>query len=125
MQERDLGCWQRSCPRSASTGTLWSRSAPSPSIGPRSHISSFFAAFAALLSRFGTFRQRAEADLRRTHDQLRVERPKLGSRTIALLYFAFSSCWILFTDPLVHGLGLSNAYVLELSEAKGILFISL
>ncbi|MGA9625161.1 MAG: PAS domain S-box protein [Bryobacteraceae bacterium] len=92
----------------------------------RSQIPYFviFTAFAALLSRFGTFRQRAEADLRRTHDQLRVERPKLGSRTIALLYFAFSSCWILFTDPLVHGLGLSNAYVLELSEAKGILFIS-
>ncbi len=92
----------------------------------RSEIPYFviFTAFAALLSRFGTFRQRAEADLRRTHDQLRVERPKLGSRTIALLYFAFSSCWILFTDPLVHGLGLSNAYVLELSEAKGILFIS-
>ena len=84
-----------------------------------------FICFAALLSWFGAFRQRAEADLRRTHDQLRVERPKLGSRTIALLYFAFSSCWILFTDPLVHRLGLSNAYVLELSEAKGILFISL
>ena len=92
----------------------------------RSQIPYFviFTAFAALLSRFGTFRQRTEADLRRTHDQLRVERPKLGSRTIALLYFAFSSCWILFTDPLVHGLGLSNAYVLELSEAKGILFIA-
>ena len=84
-----------------------------------------FAAFAALLSRFDTFRQRAEADLRRTHDQLKVERPKLGSRTIALLYFAFSSCWILFTDRLVHGLGLSNAYLLKVSEAKGILFISL
>jgi PAS domain S-box-containing protein len=84
-----------------------------------------FAAFAALLSRFGTFRQRAEADLRRTHDQLEVERPKLGSRTIALLYFAFSSCWILFTDRLVHGLGLSDAYLLKVSEAKGILFISL
>src|SRR5271165_3757267 len=84
-----------------------------------------FTAFAALLSRFGTFRQRAKADLRRTHDQLKVERPKLGSRTIALLYFAFSSCWILFTDRLVHGLGLSNAYLLKVSEAKGILFISL
>src|SRR5271166_5917426 len=93
----------------------------------RSQIPYFviFAAFAALLSRFGTFRQRAEADLRRTHDQLKVERPKLGSRTIALLYFAFSSCWILFTDRLVHGLGLSNAYLLKVSEAKGILFISL
>src|SRR5271157_6217394 len=93
----------------------------------RSQIPYFviFTAFAALLSRFGTFRQRAEADPRRTHDQLRVERPKLGSRTIALLYFAFSSCWILFTDPLVHGLGLSNAYLLKVSEAKGILFISL
>ncbi len=93
----------------------------------RSQIPYFviFTAFAALLSRFGTFRQRAEADLRRTHDQLKVERPKLGSRTIALLYFAFSSCWILFTDRLVHGLGLSNAYLLKVSEAKGILFISL
>ena len=93
----------------------------------RSEIPYFviFTAFAALLSRFGTFRQRAEADLRRTHDQLKVERPKLGSRTIALLYFAFSSCWILFTDRLVHGLGLSNAYLLKVSEAKGILFISL
>src|SRR5271166_1051779 len=93
----------------------------------RSQIPYFviFTAFAALLSRFGTFRQRAEADLRRTHDQLEVERPKLGSRTIALLYFAFSSCWILFTDRLVHGLGLSNAYLLKVSEAKGILFISL
>jgi len=93
----------------------------------RSEIPNFviFTAFAALLSRFGTFRQRAEADLRRTHDQLEVERPKLGSRTIALLYFAFSSCWILFTDRLVHGLGLSNAYLLRVSEAKGILFISL
>src|SRR5271157_4024624 len=93
----------------------------------RSEIPYFviFTAFAALLSRFGTFRQRAEADLRRTHDQLNVERPKLGSRTIALLYFAFSSCWILFTDGLVHGLGLSNAYLLKVSEAKGILFISL
>jgi len=92
----------------------------------RSEIPYFviFTAFAALLSRFGTFR-RAEADLRRTHDQLKVERPKLGSRTIALLYFAFSSCWILFTDRLVHGLGLSNAYLLKVSEAKGILFISL
>ena len=93
----------------------------------RSQIPYFviFTAFAALLSRFGTFRQRAETDLRRTHDQLKVERPKLGSRTIALLYFAFSSCWILFTDRLVHGLGLSNAYLLKVSEAKGILFISL
>ncbi len=93
----------------------------------RSQIPYFviFTAFAALLSRFGTFRQRAEADLRRTHDQLKVERPKLGSRTIALLYFAFSSCWILFTDRLVHGLGLSDAYLLKVSEAKGILFISL
>jgi PAS domain S-box-containing protein len=93
----------------------------------RSEIPYFviFAAFAALLSRFGTFRQRAEADLRRTHDQLNVERLKLGSRTIALLYFTFSSCWILFTDRLVHGLGLSNAYLLKVSEAKGILFISL
>src|SRR5271165_4524055 len=93
----------------------------------RSEIPYFviFTAFAALLSRFGTFRQRAEADLRQTHDQLRVEQPKLGSRTIALLYFAFSSCWILFTDRLVHGLGLSNAYLLKVSEAKGILFISL
>src|SRR5271166_4621036 len=93
----------------------------------RSEIPNFviFTAFAALLSRFGTFRQPAEADLRRTHDQLKVERPKLGSRTIALLYFAFSSCWILFTDRLVHGLGLSNAYLLKVSEAKGILFISL
>src|SRR5208283_3942670 len=93
----------------------------------RSEIPYFviFTAFAALLSRFGTFRQRAEADLRRTHDQLKVERPKLGSRTIALLYFAFSSCWILSTDRLVHGLGLSNAYLLKVSEAKGILFISL
>ncbi len=93
----------------------------------RSQIPYFviFTAFAALLSRFGTFRQRAEADLRRTHDQIKVERPKLGSRTIALLYFAFSSCWILFTDRLVHGLGLSNAYLLKVSEAKGILFISL
>src|SRR5271157_1699075 len=93
----------------------------------RSEIPYFviFTAFAALLSRFGTFRQRAEADLRRTHDQLEIERPKLGSRTIALLYFAFSSCWILFTDRLVHGLGLSNAYLLKVSEAKGILFISL
>src|SRR5271165_294204 len=93
----------------------------------RSEMPNFviFTAFAALLSRFGTFRQRAEADLRRTHDQLEVERPKLGSRTIALLYFAFSSCWILFTDRLVHGLGLSNAYLLKVSEAKGILFISL
>src|SRR5271165_2473178 len=93
----------------------------------RSEIPYFviFTAFAALLSRFGTFRQHAEADLRRTHDQLKVERPKLGSRTIALLYFAFSSCWILFTDRLVHGLGLSNAYLLKVSEAKGILFISL
>ncbi len=93
----------------------------------RSQIPYFviFTAFAALLSRFGTFRQRAEADFRRTHDQLEVERPKLGSRTIALLYFAFSSCWILFTDRLVHGLGLSNAYLLKVSEAKGILFISL
>ncbi len=93
----------------------------------RSQIPYFviFTAFAALLSRFGTFRQRAEADLRRTHDQLKVERPKLGSRTIALLYFAFSSCWIIFTDRLVHGLGLSNAYLLKVSEAKGILFISL
>src|SRR5271165_1791757 len=93
----------------------------------RSEIPYFviFTAFAALLSRFGTFRQRTEADLRRTHDQLKVERPKLGSRTIALLYFAFSSCWILFTDRLVHGLGLSNAYLLKVSEAKGILFISL
>ena len=93
----------------------------------RSEIPYFviFTAFAALLSRFGTFRQRAEADLRRTHDQLKVERPKLGSRAIALLYFAFSSCWILFTDRLVHGLGLSNAYLLKVSEAKGILFISL
>src|SRR5208283_868348 len=93
----------------------------------RSEIPYFviFTAFAALLSRFGTFRQRAEADLRQTHDQLKVEWPKLGSRTIALLYFAFSSCWILFTDRLVHGLGLSNAYLLKVSEAKGILFISL
>ena len=93
----------------------------------RSEIPYFviFTAFAALLSRFGTFRQHAEADLRRTHDQLKVERPKLGSRTIALLYFAFSSCWILFTDRLVHGLGLSSAYLLKVSEAKGILFISL
>ena len=93
----------------------------------RSQIPYFviFTAFAALLSRFGTFRQRAEADLRRTHDQLKVERPKLGSRTIALLYFAFSSCSILFTDRLVNGLGLSNAYLLKVSEAKGILFISL
>ncbi len=93
----------------------------------RSQIPYFviFTAFAALLSRFGTFRQHAEADLRRTHDQLNVERLKLGSRTIALLYFAFSSCWILFTDRLVHGLGLSNAYLLKVSEAKGILFISL
>ncbi len=93
----------------------------------RSQIPYFviFTAFAALLSRFGTFRQRAEADLRRTHDQLKVERPRLGSRTIALLYFAFSSCWILFTDRLVHGLGLSNANLLKVSEAKGILFISL
>src|SRR5271166_3451679 len=57
----------------------------------RSQIPYFviFTAFAALLSRFGTFRQRAEADLRRTHDQLKVERPKLGSRTIALLYFIY------------------------------------
>src|SRR5271157_1359007 len=93
----------------------------------RSEIPYFiiFAAFAALLSRFGTFRQRAEADLRRTHDQLKIERPKLGSRTIALLYFAFSSCWILFTDRLVHRLGLSNTQLLKVSEAKGILFISL
>src|SRR5271165_517747 len=93
----------------------------------RSEIPYFviFTAFAALLSRFGTFRQRAEADLRRTHDQLKIERPKLGSRTIALLYFAFSSCWILFTDRLVHGLGLSNTHLLKVSEAKGILFISL
>src|SRR5271166_6467337 len=93
----------------------------------RSEIPYFviFTAFAALLSRFGTFRQPAEADLRRTHDQLKVERSKLGSRTIALLYFAFSSCWILFTDRLVHGLGLSSAYLLKVSEAKGILFISL
>src|SRR5271157_5399697 len=93
----------------------------------RSEIPYFviFTAFAALLSRFGTFRQRAEADLRRTHDQLKIERPKLGSRTIALLYFAFSSCWILFTDRLVHRLGLSNTQLLKVSEAKGILFISL
>jgi PAS domain S-box-containing protein len=93
----------------------------------RSEIPYFviFAAFAALLSRFGTFRQHAEADLRRTHDQLKIERPKLGSRIIALLYFAFSSCWILFTDRLVHRLGLSNTQLLKVSEAKGILFISL
>src|SRR5271165_7062493 len=93
----------------------------------RSEIPNFviFAAFAALLSRFGTFRQRAEADLRRTHDQLKIERPRLGSRTIALLYFAFSSCWILFTDRLVHRLGLSDIQLLKVSEAKGILFISL
>ncbi len=93
----------------------------------RSEIPYFviFTAFAALLSRFGTFRQRAEADLRRTHDQLKIERPKLGSRTIALLYFAFSSCWILLTDRLVHRLGLSNIQLLKVSEAKGILFISL
>jgi len=93
----------------------------------RSEIPNFiiFTAFAALLSRFGTFRQRAEADLRRTHDQLKIERPKLGSRTIALLYFAFSSCWILFTDRLVNSLGLSNTQLLKVSEAKGILFISL
>ena len=32
-----------------------------------------FTAFAALLSWFGTFRRRAEADLRQTHDQLKVE----------------------------------------------------
>src|SRR5271166_3772167 len=93
----------------------------------RSEIPNFviFAAFAALLSRFGTFRQRAEADLRPTHDQLKIERPKLGSRIIALLYFAFSSCWILFTDRLVHRLGLSDTQLLKVSEAKGILFISL
>src|SRR5271165_1170286 len=93
----------------------------------RSEIPNFviFAAFAALLSRFGTFRQRAEADLRPTQDQLKIERPKLGSRIIALLYFAFSSCWILFTDRLVHRLGLSDTQLLKVSEAKGILFISL
>src|SRR5271166_1517539 len=93
----------------------------------RSEIPYFviFTAFAALLSRFGTFRQRAEADLRPTHDQLKIERPKLGSRIIALLYFAFSSCWILFTDRLVHRLGLSDTQLLKVSEAKGILFISL
>jgi hypothetical protein len=93
----------------------------------RSQIPYFviFTAFAALLSRFGTFRQRTEADLRRTHDQPKVERPNLGSRTIALLCFAFSSCWILFTDRLANGLGLSNAQLLKVSEAKGILFISL
>jgi len=32
-----------------------------------------FTAFAALLSWFGTYRRRAEADLRQTHDQLKVE----------------------------------------------------
>ena len=72
MEDEVPRCWRSSCPQSASTGTSWSRSAPSTSIGRTSRYFIIFAAFAALLSWFGTIRRRVEADLREQADLLNL-----------------------------------------------------
>ena len=93
----------------------------------RSQIPYFviFTAFAAILSRFGTFRQRAEADLRQSR-HLPSEKAIFLSPALrlALIYAFFGALWILVSDRLSFFLVPDLQEVERLQTYKGWFFIA-
>ena len=93
----------------------------------RSQIPYFviFTAFAALLSRFGTFRRRAEADLRQSRDLRREQAIFLSpALRLALIYAFFGALWILVSDRLSFYLVPDLQQVERLQTYKGWFFIA-
>src|SRR5271165_7021282 len=88
----------------------------------RSEIPYFviFTAFAVLLSRFGTFRQRFESDLRQNRDLLGEQASLLSpALRLALIYAFFGAVWILVSDRLSFYLVPDLQLVERLQTYKG------
>src|SRR5271166_3821538 len=84
-----------------------------------------FTAFAALLSRFGTFRQRFESDLRQNRDLLREQASLLSpALRLALIYAFFGAVWILVSDRLSFYFVPDLQLVERLQTYKGWFFIA-
>ncbi len=84
-----------------------------------------FAAFAALVSWFGTVRRRVEADLRQSRDLLREEASLLSpALRLALIYGFFGALWILVSDRLLLYLVPDLQMVEQLQTYKGWFFIA-
>src|SRR5271157_3705647 len=84
-----------------------------------------FTAFAALLSRFGTVRQRFESDLRQNRDLLQEQASLLSpALRLALIYAFFGAVWILVSDRLSFYLVPDLQLVERLQTYKGWFFIA-
>jgi PAS domain S-box-containing protein len=84
-----------------------------------------FTAFAALLSRLGTFRERAEADLRQSRQRVGENASFLSpALRLALIYAFFGAMWILVSDRLSFFLVPDLQQVERLQTYKGWFFIA-